>query len=261
MRLQIHFSTEGGQLLPFNYQYPLSSWIYHTLSQGNTAYANFLHQQGYSNGHKQFKLFTFSKFRLPKFKPLGDRMKLDKGQLSLIISLKVEEAAQNLVLGMFKQQQIRIGDEISQVDLKIESLELLQQPAIQNQVKLRTLSPIIIGRREEGKRYAQYISPDHPRYANLFAQNLIHKYHAWEKTVSPISSDNFQPEQIQFRFINFHRKASQLVQLKSFTKEETKVKGYQYDFELSAPKALIEFGLEAGFGEKNAMGFGCCRVV
>jgi len=59
MRFQIKFRLEGKrQVLPLNYQYPLSSWIYKVLQKGDAGLSDFLHREGYrlENG-KTFKLF------------------------------------------------------------------------------------------------------------------------------------------------------------------------------------------------------------
>lgn len=68
MRLKINFSLSGKrQHLPFNYQYPVSSWIYKVLSKADKEFATILHELGYKieNG-KTFKLFTFSQIGLKK---------------------------------------------------------------------------------------------------------------------------------------------------------------------------------------------------
>ncbi|MBD0280088.1 MAG: CRISPR-associated endoribonuclease Cas6, partial [Flavisolibacter sp.] len=64
MRLKLTLHTnEKGALLPFNYQYPLSAAIYKIIQTADHEFAAFLHDQGYGEGHKSFKLFTFSDLR------------------------------------------------------------------------------------------------------------------------------------------------------------------------------------------------------
>lgn len=84
--------SELPALLPFNYQYPLSSAIYKTIQHADETYAAFLHNRGYAEGYKNFKLFTFSDLRTP-FRMLGDRMQLLKDPAELL--LYVPEAAEN----------------------------------------------------------------------------------------------------------------------------------------------------------------------
>ncbi len=44
-------------VLPINYQYELSAWIYGVLRKADAAYATFLHHRGYSAGQKLLELF------------------------------------------------------------------------------------------------------------------------------------------------------------------------------------------------------------
>jgi CRISPR/Cas system endoribonuclease Cas6 (RAMP superfamily) len=39
------------------------------------------------------------------------------------------------------------------------------------------------------------------------------------------------------------------------------VRGYNYEFELTASKEVLEVGLNSGFGSMCSLGFGFCEVV
>ncbi len=62
MRLELDLVNEDSKqnVLPINYQYELSAAIYKIIHQGNPKFAKWLHDGGYSNGQKLFKLFSFS---------------------------------------------------------------------------------------------------------------------------------------------------------------------------------------------------------
>ena len=48
MRLKIKFELSGKkQVLPLNYQYPISAWIYRVLSKADEEFTNVLHNEGY----------------------------------------------------------------------------------------------------------------------------------------------------------------------------------------------------------------------
>ncbi|WP_373282268.1 hypothetical protein [Belliella aquatica] len=48
MRFRIHLSkAERSSYLPINYQYELSSAIYKTIDRANSAFSQFLHEQGF----------------------------------------------------------------------------------------------------------------------------------------------------------------------------------------------------------------------
>jgi CRISPR-associated endoribonuclease Cas6 len=53
---------------------------------------------------------------------------------------------------------------------------------------------------------------------------------------------------------------SKLVTIKPFTREESRVRGFLYEFSLTAPREIHQLIQSAGFGEKNSMGFGWVEV-
>ncbi|MFA6780289.1 MAG: hypothetical protein WCU80_11010 [Paludibacteraceae bacterium] len=71
MRFKLTLQLEKRRycdLIPLNYQYECSAVIYRILSRSNTDYSQWLHENGFQleNG-KQFKLFTFSRLRVPQY--------------------------------------------------------------------------------------------------------------------------------------------------------------------------------------------------
>ncbi len=106
-----------GNCIPFNYQYPLSSAIYKIIQSANSEFATFLHDKGYGDGHKSFKLFTFSDIKT-SFTKNGDRMQLQNGHAELLVCFYVPEAAENFIKGLFLNQQLQIADHKSKLLFK-----------------------------------------------------------------------------------------------------------------------------------------------
>ena len=80
MRFKLNFNLIGSDdkpLIPINYQYMLSAWIYKVLNTGNPEIASWLHQQGFKADNKHFRLFTFSKLNIPACKRVKTHFKLD----------------------------------------------------------------------------------------------------------------------------------------------------------------------------------------
>ncbi|MBX2843373.1 MAG: CRISPR-associated endoribonuclease Cas6 [Flammeovirgaceae bacterium] len=263
MRFQLVFELEKGQVLPINYQYELSSWIYRVLHQGDESFADFLHSQGYKLGeNKSFRLFTFSNFHFPKnhWKRIGDRIKLYCREISCTISFFVDEGAEKFIMGLFKDQYLSLGDQLNQAKMSVKRIEV--QPIIvpSNTVQLTTKSPLVISKkRVDGS--TEYLSPDASDYQAYFFSNLTEKYSA-----AMLSQEKeLAPEIIQYQDyairITGRPPRKKGVTIKAHTKAQNKVIGYLFDFELTAPIELIEFGLQAGFGKGNSQGFGCCEVV
>ena len=120
-------------------------------------------------------------------------------------------------------------------------------------VEIKALTAIVLGIDVEGEKNEQYEPPVHPKYKELFLKNLLDKYRATGKTDYSLADLDFKVKKLYTRTI--------MQRIKAGTPAETRVKGFYFDFELTAPKELIEVGLNAGFGSMNALGFGFCEMV
>jgi len=260
MRFKIHFEMSGRkQVLPLNYQYPISAWIYKILAEADEEFTRILHDEGYllENG-KTFKLFTFSKLSFPKktwkILPGTDRMQVWSRNVWLTVSFQLPEQCEKFVVGLFKEQKVFIGDKISGIQMEVANIEVIDVNIPESStVKLKTISPIVMGLQTEKDKNEQYINPVHKEYKRLFLTNLVEKHKA-------AGNDYNDIDKLNFRIKKLYPK-TELQTIKAFTPEETKVRGYHYEFELTAPKDIILTGLNAGFGSMNSVGFGYCEVV
>jgi CRISPR-associated endoribonuclease Cas6 len=63
MKFSIRLTPIAAEnIIPINYQYPLSSALYRIIAKGDAKNAEFLHGTGYGKG---FKFFTFSQINCP----------------------------------------------------------------------------------------------------------------------------------------------------------------------------------------------------
>lgn len=67
-------SLDPNPVLPVNYQYELSAWIYKVIQNADADYAAFLHRHGHPAGRKSFKLFCFSQLQVSQYRVEGDRL-------------------------------------------------------------------------------------------------------------------------------------------------------------------------------------------
>ncbi len=264
MRFKITFQLESKpQLLPINYKYPFSSWIYRTLNLANQEFTKLLHEQGYQlETGKQFKLFTFSDLQIPqgKWKIIGDRIKIWPTSVSMVIAFMLPEQIQTFVSGLFMNQTVKIGDEISQVKMRVQNIEAIKQNISKEEtLSFKWLSPLFLAKTDAEEKYPKHISPMHPEYEQIFVNNLVDKYFAY------CNASNQEPAAINSKDISFKtlqdNPKSTKQTIKAFKKEQTEIRAFKFNFELTAPTELIEIGLNAGFGAANAMGFGCCELV
>jgi len=255
MRFRLTFALTGSKenILPLNYQYELSSWIYRILNAADPAFAGWLHDQGYTDDRKQFKMFTFSNLIIPLRRVQGDRLEIRTPEISLIISMLPSDMIRHFITGIFQDQLFTLGDRLTRVPLKVVSVEGLLEPEFSGHMSFAALSPLLISFKYPEDRYARYLKPDDPFYPVLFFRNLKEKFRTLNGNDMP-----FNEKDGRFELLTDPRKKGILI--KSGTPQESKIIGYQYDFRLTAPAELLRLGYYTGFGEKNSMGFGCGEV-
>ncbi len=251
MELHLTFSIIRGSSLPTNYQYELSSWIYKVIEQTDERYSDFLHNTGFQHEGRRFKMFNFSQLDLRPYKIEGNHIYLLGKEISLILRFAVDTSLEHFIKGLFMQQRFGLGDKHHTVDFEVTNVETIAPPVFHPVMTYQCLSPVCISRmRDDGT--AEYLSPEAPGYGRLLVQNLVRKSAALVSTSEPAT-----PALPEFRFqlLNIPRKKG--VHIKANTAAHTQVIGYLFHFELTVPVELHELGYDAGFGEKNSMGFGC----
>lgn len=242
--------------LPIDYQYALASAVYRLIARGDEAYSRFLHDEGYSpGGLKRFKLFCFGPLALPRYTLWKDKgiFELHERELSFTVSFMADTAAEAFIKGMFTDQRLSIGDRFTQLDMEVTSVEAVSPPVFRPVMRYRCVSPLVITLSEPGKKHETYLPPDDGNYEERFIQNLVAKCAALDTLIN-----DHEREVLGFRLLGNYR--SKLVTIKPWTEAATKVRGFMYDFELTAPEYMHEMGYYAGFGMNNGMGFGAVRA-
>lgn len=258
MRFKLILSRTGKRnFLPFNYQYELSAWIYKIISAADTDFSQFLHGPAYSSGSKNFKLFTFSNLNLQPFKIHKEHKRIEMlGQeATLEISFLIDKAAETFIKGLFINQHCVIGDRISQIEFVVGRIEATPPPFFKETMAYTTLSPLCLS--VPGEKHAQYLHPKDPLYGNLLIKNLTQKFQVLPTAATTIPEEPIELSTINFNFKLLSEPKSRLITIKALTAQETKLRGYDFKFELTAPLFLHEIGYYGGFGEKGSLGFGC----
>lgn len=257
MRFKITFNRTGRQrMLPMDYQYYLSAWIYKVIGQADPEFSDFLHSQGYLNGHKSFKLFGYSplSFGKPILWKEKSLFEIQENQLSVNISFHLAEAAEKFIIGLFNNQQVYVGDRFNGLDLTAVGVERLPAFCTGETVVYRAMSPVVVSILPEGKKYPDYLNPENESYEALLRQNLVNKFNSISGNVSIGTIPTF-------RFELRSSPRSKLITIKPYTPEQSKVRGFVFDFALTCPVEIHQFIQATGIGEKNSMGFGWVEVI
>ena len=248
IKLQVN-KNAFGNLLPISYQYELSAWIYGVIARSNSIYADWLHNNGFVNDYKRFKMFVYSNL-FPQFKVIGDRLAIESDSLYLYLSFLPEKSTEEFVKGIFSENIFTLGDRKSKVQFRVENIEALVSPSF-GSYEFQTLSPVVVSqRRDDGS--IEYVSPEMEGYGRMLVNNLKEKYRAfYGKTFE--GDDGFEFELLT-------PVKSRLITIKANTPAMTKIKGFNFHFGLKADNALINLMYEAGLGEKNSTGFGMIGI-
>ena len=174
MRLRLTLQHPPNQVLPINYQYLVSSWIYHTLGNADKAFAKELHDNGYDFGGKKYKLFTFGALT-PKWYDVNKKQAtftLSKSPTTLELSFYIDDALQHFVIGLFKDQRFELSSGRFQANFEVSGIEMLPMPTFEDTMRFQLLTPLCVSRNIEDRKHAHYASPDEDGYVELLS--LIH---------------------------------------------------------------------------------------
>ena len=243
-----------GRELPINYQYPLQAAIYHTLEKSDLDFSTWLHENGYQQNGKRFKLFTFSNLIVPQYgiDKQRERLVVKSDYVTLYISFLPKKSTQQFIQGLFQQQTIQIADYISGVQFIVREIQVLPPFEYHPDMAFKTLSPICISLRNE-RGLMDYLSPKDPRYELGILTGLLDRYNAIYN--QPFSGNPY----CHLKLLSEPKSA--LVRIKAGTASETRVRGYRFQFKIDIPEELMQIAFESGLGEKGSMGFGMIEEI
>ena len=250
MRIKITCNIGEGIRLPINYNYFLTGVIYQFLKESAPEYAHFLHQDGYEQENRRFKLFTFSQLMAKVREIRGEQIHF-RSPLTWSVSSSQEEFLANFAASL-------MGSGILQIEghsLQVQDVEVLPQPRFGPQMTFRCLSPITMStkRERDGQLGTHYCLPDDPQFSELVRQNLIRKYEAVYR--QPPQEKSFAMTFDQAYIDKRKGRVTRLVDFKG-----TKIRSVNSPFHVIGAPELIHIGYECGFGDKNSMGFGMAEV-
>ncbi len=239
-------------VLPVNYQFELGSWFYRMINDPGSALYAGLAAAGYVKEGEPFRNFVFSNLMVPDRKIEADRMLIRSERIGLIFSTVPDGSLVHMVLESFQDARFLLGDRTSQVSFLVEKAELQPDSEFTDKMTFRTLSPIHLTQKIQGRKNELYLSPEAAEFQRLFYENLQKKFRLLNGFDHP-----HDPSEGKFKLRS--PVAQKGITIQSGTSGQTKLIGYQLRFRLQADPGLIRAGYYLGFGEKNHLGFGCCE--
>ena len=240
-RIKLELLPKDEARLTIHYKHHVQSMLYSNISE---ELSTFLHDYGFQVGKRRFKLFTFSDL-MGRFKMLRNSKEIKfLGPVYLYVSSPIQRFVNELGTTILRKGYVYID----KTPFIVRKMEVLRQPEIGNEHKIKTLSPITIYSTlytPEGGRKTYYYSPYEREFSTLATKNAVKKFFALHR-----------------------KKIDGYIELKPVRVEEkilkykgTIIKGWKGIFIIRGSPKLIETVYQAGVGSKNSQGFGMFEVI
>ncbi|GMG97778.1 CRISPR-associated endoribonuclease Cas6 [Tepidimicrobium xylanilyticum] len=230
-------------VLPIQYNHMVQGMIYSILDD---ELAYFLHEKGFQNQKRTFKMFSFSRLKgsytLDK---KDDLIKFD-GPVKLTISSHYDEFSNSIGNGFLRRQRVRLGNN----NLEVRELAVEREMVNSEEIRVYALSPIsvyITLLRKDGRKFTYYFNPKEDEFSQIISNNLKNKYRAFYSKEPPEGEVKIKP-------IGLSKLA--VVNYKGFI-----IKGYTGKFLMKGDSLLLQLGVDTGLGSKNSQGFGCVKLI
>ena len=243
MRIEIEFAGDDGKeiALPIHYNYHIQSFLYRHISP---ELGKFLHDSGFILEKRKFKMFTFSRI-VGKYRIMGNKIAFYP-PVYLTISSPLDRFISELGNAMLKENELElVGNRIH-----VESIRVLPEPEIKDELKIKMLSPIVTYStltKRDGKKKTYYYAPYEEEFADMIDKNLRKKYEALYKKKPRARKLKIQP---------IGRPKERVLKYRG-----TIIKGWTGTFVLNGNRKILKLAYYTGLGSKNSQGFGMFEVV
>lgn len=240
MQLYVHIELDEPLVLPINYNHIIQAVIYRTLSV-MPDYTDFLHNRGYSSGHRQYKMFQFSQLK-GKY-----RIKEKSIIFYSFIELEIrspEPLLIQLLDGGFRYCGITFGQKsYKNIRTKINDFTVEKDELI-----VKTVTPIVVYSTDSTTKYTVYYSPEDIEFYEEIQNNAYRKYQAYYG-VEPDS------------YVEI-KEASDMTAKKLVTKYQgSYIEAWYGNFILFGKRKYLDFLYQTGLGSKNSQGFGMFNII
>ncbi|MBI9072361.1 MAG: CRISPR-associated endoribonuclease Cas6 [Melioribacteraceae bacterium] len=260
MKLALKLKTKNN-LLPINYNYPLSSAIYKLLQFGSPKFSEYLHSKGYKVNGKAYKLFSFSlKFSYNKI--VNEAFQLSSPNVTLnVTSPIIDDFIKNVISGSLQRGEFELFNKGTFLLFEIEQMEEMPEPELNEIQKFFLYSPLVLSTRQDrnGKSVQHYFEyyDDINDITRVFNNNLINKYKAiyLKDYTGEHLKFNWDTEFIQKQLAK-NRSIKRLIKIEKPNLPTINIISNNIPFRLQGDTELMKVGYQCGFGEKNSLGFG-----
>lgn len=243
MHITVCLKPDQPLALPIHYNYLVQASIYHSISP---ELASFLHENGFSEEKRVFRLFSFSLLQGPFVIDKSSHTIVFNDFVQFTLSSPLEPFCQSIANILLNRGHMQLG----KTEVPVKKVDVCQYKVKDEEIVVQTQSPIVLYStflRPDGRKYTCYFQPGEPDYESLMAGNLRKKYKAFYGIEPPGGQ------------ISVRAKGPQKMHLVNY--KGTIIKGHSGQLRLNGPVPLLQLGVDSGLGGKNAQGFGCVVML
>lgn len=245
MRLTCQFEFKDELELPIHYNHMLQGLIYNNLT--DEALRTFLHEVGFKNGKRSYKMFTYSRL-LGKYE-INKKNKtiIFESPVKLHISSLVDDFVNDLSTSLFKSNKLFLGNK----EIQLASINAEYPIFKDRKSKVEMLSPVVIysSIKIDGKNKTVYYSPEDSIFSEKIKENLIRKYTA-------IHGQEPEDDEFIIKYIGKKEPKKSVIRY-----HKTMINGYNGRYLIEGNPELIRLAYFVGIGSKNSQGFGCFKLL
>ncbi|MBB6450971.1 CRISPR-associated endoribonuclease Cas6 [Geomicrobium halophilum] len=244
MRLYVQFKLSSPLTLPLNYQQILQGFIYNQID--DETFSRFLHEEGYTDGRRIFKMFTFSRLQgKGKINPKNKTITFED-KVSWEVSSCLPKFIQSLGQSMLMKDFLYISNH----PVSVEELQYKTTTVNDKECVIRMVSPITVHSTFEGRasKTTQYYKPWDHAFVHLINENINNKYRAYYG--EQLSS------RVAIKPIKVNKKDKIVTRFKGFI-----IEAWNGTYLLQGEPNILTFACTVGIGSKNSQGFGLPEVL
>lgn len=237
MQLQVKIKLDKPLTLPLAYHHILQSALYSLMVEnGNCS----LHDGGYSDEKKVFKLFTFG--------PISGKYSVRNGKITFFNEACfefrcVDKKYGGAVASNIVQKGICFGENIyHDVEIHCSDVEISNQ-----KIEVKMISPITVYGTDLGGK-TTYYNPFDRSFSEAVVNNSKRKYEAY--VGRPYE------DEVRFEVVHVNEKDKYLTRYKGFI-----IEGYKGVYKIGGSETLLKLLYDAGIGSKNSQGFGMFDII
>lgn len=254
MRIRILLECSRMQRVPIDHHDLLRGAIYRWLEISDAEFARQTHDEGYGDGARKLKLFTYSLLRVPRsqrrLEAARDTLAIAPGRIEWWITSPKDDFLRHEIQGLIASRQaLYVGD----AAFRVVSVEAHPTPTFASPTSFICLTPIVASVPDpEGGSTARFLTHEQPlEFSEAVRKNLLRK-HALVN--GQIPKDDSLSLTFADSYISAHR-PTKLRKIRGIS-----IRGIEAPFTLTGSPELMQTAWECGLGEKNGCGFGMVEI-